>query len=178
MVAVTRQVGKDAATDLRHHLLILWTVRIFAGVARAKRRGYCFSRAKADELYRGAKSKLAPVHKSDVARTLVKEAVVQLNAVSRTVETYRSEMSRLESQLPEYETVMGLYGAGDSTGPQLIAEISDIRRFARQKSLVSFAGANPVRNESGDSKPKSAKASKRGSPYLCKTLFIIMTVLL
>ena len=31
-----------------------------------------------------------------------------------------------------------------------------------QKSLVSFAGANLVKNESGDSKPKSVKASKTG----------------
>lgn len=143
-----------------------------------KRRGYCFSQTKATELYEGAKSKIALVPKSDVARTLIKEAVAQLNAVSRTVETYRSEMSRLASQLPEYETVMGLYGAGESTGPQLMAEIGDIRRFACQKSLVSFAGADPVKNESGDSRPKSAKASKRGSPYLRKTLFVIMSVIL
>ena len=143
-----------------------------------KRRGYCFSRIKAAELYEGAKSKIALVPKSDVARTLVKEAVARLNAVSRTAEIYRAEMSRLASQLPEYETVMGLYGAGESTGPQLMAEIGDIRRFSHQKSLVSFAGADPVKNESGSGKPKSAKASKRGSPYLRKTRFVVMSVLL
>ena len=87
-------------------------------------------------------------------------------------------MGRLASQLPEYETVMGMYAVGESTGPQLMAEIGDIRRFASQKSLVSFAGSDPVKHESGDSKPKSAKASKRGSPYLRKTLFVIMITLL
>ena len=143
-----------------------------------KRRGYNFSQAKAAGLYEGAKGKIALISKSDVARTLVKEAVARLNAVSRTVETYRAEMGRLASQLPEYETVMGMYAVGESTGPQLMAEIGDIRRFASQKSLVSFAGSDPVKHESGDSKPKSAKASKRGSPYLRKTLFVIMITLL
>ena len=96
----------------------------------------------------------------------MKEAVARLNAVSRTVETYRAETGSLASQLPEYETVMGLYGAGDSTGPQLMAEIGDIRRFARWKSPISFAGADPAKNEFGSGKPKSAKASN-GVPRIC-----------
>jgi hypothetical protein len=67
---------------------------------------------------------------------LVREAVSQLNAVSRTVETYRTEMDRLASQFPEYKTVMVMTGVGKSMGPQLMAEIGDIRRFAHKKSIV------------------------------------------
>ena len=102
----------------------------------------------------------------------------QLNAVSRTVETYRAEMDRLASQLPEYETVMGMTGVGKSMGPQLMAEIGDLRCFAHQKSLVGFAGTDPIKEESGDKVSQSAPSSKRGSPYLRKTLFVIMTILL
>lgn len=64
---------------------------------------------------------------------------MQLNTVSHAVEAYRAEMNQLASQLPEYGTVMGMYGFGASMGPQLMTEIGDIRRFAHQKSLVSFA---------------------------------------
>ena len=46
---------------------------------------------------------------------------------------------RRESQLPEYEVVMNMYGVGESTGPQLMAEIGDVTRFERKQSLVAFA---------------------------------------
>ena len=143
-----------------------------------RRHGYNFSAQKAIELHEDAKQKFALVPKSDTCKLLVKEAISQLNAVSRTVETYRSEMDRLASQLPEYDTVMGMYGVGPSMGPQLMAEIGDIRRFAHQKSLIGFAGTDPIKDDSGDKVSGSTPTSKRGSPYLRKTLFVIMTILL
>ena len=143
-----------------------------------RRHGYNFSEQKAIELHADAKQKFPLVPKSDTCKLLVKEAVSQLNAVSRTVETYRTEMNRLASQLPEYETVMAMYGVGESMGPQLMAEIGDVRRFAHQKSLVGFAGTDPIKDDSGDKVSGSKPSSKRGSPYLRKTLFVIMTILL
>ena len=44
-------------------------------------------------------------------------------------------MNRLASMLPEYEVVMNMYGAGESTYPQLMAEIGDVTRFERKQSL-------------------------------------------
>ena len=38
----------------------------------------------------------------------------------------RQEMIRLAQQLPEYETVRAMYGVGDVTAAQLIAEIGDV----------------------------------------------------
>jgi len=143
-----------------------------------RRHGYNFSEQKALELHTDAQQKFPLVPKSNTCKLLVREAVAQLNAVSRTVETYRSEMDRLASQLPEYETVMAMTGVGKSMGPQLMAEIGDLRRFAHQKSLVGFAGTDPIKDDSGDKVSNSKPSSKRGSPYLRKTLFVIMTILL
>ncbi len=143
-----------------------------------ERHKYYFSDEKAAELYRHAQNAVALVPKSDVSKMMVKEAVSQLNAISRTVETYRAEMNRLASQLPEYETVMGMYGAGPSTGPQLMAEIGDIRRFPKKNSIIAYAGIDPGKDDSGDVVKKSNKSSKRGSPYLRKTLFVVMDVLI
>ena len=143
-----------------------------------RRHGYNFSEQKALELHADARQKFPLVPKSDTCRLLVKEAVAQLNAVSRTVEAYRAEMNRLAAQLPEYETVMAMTGVGKSMGPQLIAEIGDLRRFAHQKSLVGFAGTDPIKDDSGDRVSHSKPSSKRGSPYLRKTLFVVMTILL
>ena len=165
-----------------------WHADCIAGVSRSafveryrkwcRRHGYNFSEQKAFELHADARQKFPLVPKSDTCRLLVKEAVSQLRTVSRTVETYRAEMNRLAAQLPEYETVMAMTGVGKSMGPQLIAEIGDLRRFAHRKSLVGFAGTDPIKDDSGDKVSDSKPSSKRGSPYLRKTLFVVMTILL
>ena len=66
------------------------------------------------------------VQKTSVTKTLVQEAANQLTAISRRAETYRSEMNKLASQLPEYSVVMEMYGVGESLGPQLMAEKSGL----------------------------------------------------
>lgn len=143
-----------------------------------KRNRYQFSMQKAAEVYALAKSAVVLVQKTSATKTLVQEAANQLTAISRSVETYRTEMNKLASQLPEYPVVMQMYGVGESLGPQLMAEIGDVRRFRRKQSLVAFAGIDPAPNESGDYRPRSNRTTKRGSPYLRKTLFNIMTIYL
>ena len=73
---------------------------------------------------------------------------------------------------------MSMYGVGDSLGPQLMAEIGDVRRFAHKGSLTAFAGVDPAPNQSVTYEAKSTTSSKRGSPELRKTLFLVMTALL
>ncbi len=59
-----------------------------------------------------------------------------------------------------------------------MAEIGDVRRFERKQSLVALAGIDPMPNQSGDKNVRSNKSSKRGSPYLRKTLFNVMGIYL
>ena len=143
-----------------------------------KRNGYQFKASKAEEIYEGSKELLPMLPKDALTKVMVQEAITQLNTVSRTVEVFRAEMKRLAQQLPEYPVVMGMYGVGDSLGPQLMAEIGDVRRFAHKGSLTAFAGVDPGANQSGSHEAKSTSASKRGSPELRKTLFLVMTILL
>ena len=63
---------------------------------------------------------------------------------------------------------------GNIKGPQIMAEIGDVCRFPRKQSLVAFAGINPAPNDSGDKYGRNSGTTKRGSPYLHKTLFNIM----
>jgi transposase len=143
-----------------------------------KRHGYNFSATKAAEIYTESKEQIAMLPKDALSEVMVQEAVTQLNTISRTVEVFRAEMNRLAKELPEYDVVMSLYGVGDSLGPQLMAEIGDVRRFAHKGSLTAFAGVDPGANQSGTYEAKSTHSSKRGSPGLRKTLFVLMTVLL
>ena len=91
-----------------------------------------------------------------------------------TLAALRAEMTRLAKQLPEYDTVRAMYGVGETTAVQLMAEIGDVRRFPRRSSIVGFAGVDPAVDQSGKHEPQSTPTTKRGSPHLRKTLYQIV----
>jgi len=143
-----------------------------------RRHGYNFNEAKAASIHEKAKELVPTLPKNKSTKILIAEAIRQLNSSAKTVEVLRSEMNRLAAQLPEYPIVMDMFGVGISLGPQLMAEIGDIRRFAQRGSLTAFAGVDPMPNQSGSYERQSNPSSKRGSPYLRKSLFLVMSVLM
>ena len=143
-----------------------------------KRHGYNFNAATVVEICEDAKELVPTLPKNESTKILLTEAVSQLNAISRTTEVLRSEMNRVAQVLPEYEVVMSMYGVGPSLGPQLMAEIGNVSRFAHRGSLTAFAGIDPMPSQSGKSERQSNPSSKRGSPYLRKSLFLVMSCLL
>lgn len=142
------------------------------------RKKYNFSKAKAEEIYGKAKELIPVLPKDSFTKSIIKQAIDQLNAASQTVEQLRSLMNETASRLPEYPVVMAMKGVGPSLGPQLIAEIGDVTRFTHKGAITAFAGVDPGVNDSGDYSQKSVHASKHGSPVLRKTLFQIMDVLI
>lgn len=54
---------------------------------------------------------------------LVQETAARITSISRSAETYRTEMERLASMLPEYQVVMEIHGVGKFFGRQLMAQI-------------------------------------------------------
>lgn len=118
------------------------------------------------------------VPKTDTAKLLVEQAVSQLQATSTAIATLKREMQELASSLPEYPVVMKMFGVGSALGPQLMAEIGDVRRFHSKKALVAFAGLDSPPDESGQVSNNHKHIIKRVSPALRRTLFLIMSVIL
>ena len=143
-----------------------------------KRTGYHYSLSDAKRIHGIARNSVATLAKNDSTKLLITQAVDSLNAVYDTLQILRSEMQRLPSLLPEYEIVMGMQGAGPITGPQLMAEIGDVRRFTSKGALVAFAGVDAPPFQSGSFDSKSRHVSKRGSPHLRRVLFTICSVIL
>jgi len=143
-----------------------------------KRHGYNFSEAKAAEIHAAAQDLIAMLPKDELTKRLIRQAIDSLNAVSKNVEQLKAEMLRLASQLPEFPVVMAMNGVGDTLGPQLIAELGDVTRFAHRGSITSFAGVDPGANQSGSHEAKSVRTSKSGPPELRRALFLVMDCLL
>lgn len=129
-------------------------------------------------IYDASRDLIAVLPKDAIYKELIQDSVQELNLAARHVEELRSRMNELASTLPEYSTVMAMYGVGPTFGPQLIAEIGDVSRFTHREALTAYAGVDPGRNDSGQHNSTSVNASKCGSPRLRKTLFQIMTTIL
>ena len=143
-----------------------------------KRTGYRFSYADAEKIHHIARNTVATFPKNDSTKILITQAVDSLNAVYDALHILRAELVRLASLLPEYEVVMEMQGAGNITGPQLMAEIGDVRRFTHKGALVAFAGVDAPPFQSGTFDSKSRQISKRGSPHLRKILFTVCSIIL
>ena len=139
-----------------------------------KRKGYNFSAQKAQEVYHLSSDLIAVFPKDANTKMLIRQAVAMLNTASATVESLRLEMDKTASTLPEYPVVMAMNGVGPTLGPQLMAEIGDVTRFTHRGALTAFAGVDPGKDDSGQRVRKSVPTTKKGSPYLRKTLFQIM----
>ena len=143
-----------------------------------RKHGYNFSEAKAHTIHAETCGHIDVIPKSETTKLLVEQAVSQLRATSTALAALKHEMQSLASQLPEYPVVMDLFGVGPTLGPQLIAEIVDVRRFYSKKALVAYAGLDAPPNDSGDVTGRHKSMSKIGASSLRRTLFLVMSVYL
>ena len=143
-----------------------------------KKHGYNFGEEKTCAIYAEASGHIGVMPKSETTKLLVEQAVSRLRATSAALAALKHEMQSLASVLPEYPVVMDMFGVGPTLGPQLIAEIGDVRRFYSKKALVAYAGLDAPPNDSGDVTGRHKSMSKIGASSLRRTLFLVMSVYL
>jgi len=142
------------------------------------RHGYNFQQDKPQLLMEKAKDLMAMLPMDKMTKMLVQTAVAQLNVLSKTIETLRTQMIELAEKLPEYPVVISMNGVGPTLASQLIAEIGDVSRFSRRGSLTAFAGVDPGAKQSGTMQLRSNRTSKAGTPHLRRVLFLVVSGLL
>ena len=143
-----------------------------------QKHGYHFREAKALEIYTAACGAIGVMPKTETTHLLITQAVSQLKATSTALAELKKEMLRLAELLPEFPVVQKMYGVGPTLGPQLMAEIGDVRRFHSKKALVAFAGIDAPPNDSGQIAGNHKAMSKIGSSALRRALFLVMGVYL
>lgn len=158
--------------------------KLFLSAFKTKYQGWCkknhynYSEIKAEEIYEYAKMQVSTLPASDSVKVMIIQAVTQLNSLLETLAVIRNQMNSLSSQLPEYDTVMEMFGVGTVLGSQIIADVGDVRRFHSRRAITAYAGLDAPPYQSGTLDVKSRSISKRGSPSLRKTLFQIVSVIL
>lgn len=140
-----------------------------------KRNSYNFSKDKALDLYAASCGQVTTLPKNNTTKILVTTAAKQLTSAKTLLAGLKAEIISISKQLPEYSTVIDMFGVGEISAFQLMAEIGDVRRFPNRSSLVAFGGVDPSVNQSGKYELHSNHTTKRGSPYLRKTLYQIIS---
>ena len=168
----------DFVTDYWHCDCICHSMSVESFTERyrkwCKRKGYYFSEEKALDVCASSAGHFTTLPKNANTKLLITSAAAGLTAVRKPLMKIKAEVIRLARQLPEYDAVVAMYGVGEITGAQLMAELGDVRRFDNRGAIVAFAGVDPEVNQSGSYQRESNPASKRGSPHLRKTLFQVV----
>lgn len=139
---------------------------------------YHFTEAACKKIYEYSKECISSVSSKESTAFAVIQAARMLNSATENCHVIQLEMNRVAAQLPEYSTVMSMYGVGKAMGPQLMAEIGDPRRFHSRKAITAYFGYDSENNDSGQKVSISNSMTKKGASALRRTLFIIMQVLL
>jgi len=135
---------------------------------------YRYSKEKAEIIFKTAAIGFATLAATKETELLIVSATKQVIAMAEILLQLKAELIRLVKLLPEYDTVINMYGVGELTAAHLISEIGDIKRFYDGKALVAFAGIDPLPVQSGTYNKKNRETSKRGSATLRKVLFHVV----
>ena len=125
----------------------------------------------------------------------IKEYATKSFGISFAKETFSfqikqiiNQISFIESQLKELEKeitnilktlnseITTITGIGDILGASILGEIGDISRFEKASQLVAFAGLDVAISQSGEFTGTEMKITKRGSPYLRRSIWIAATI--
>lgn len=136
-----------------------------------KKNHYQFSAADVAEIHAISRENVTTMSKTEISKMLVSDAAKHVLEVSTRVEKLRSEMISLARQLPEFETVLSIYGVGETLAAKLIGEIGDVRRFENKHSLVAYAGVDPGKKDSGKKVTKSGAITRSGDALIRKAAF-------
>ena len=84
----------------------------------------------------------------------------------------KQDIVKLAKQTPYFNIINSIYGVGETSTAQIIAELGDINRFENIKQLNAFCGLDPTIIQSGKSINYHGPISKRGNRNARKILFI------
>jgi len=86
-----------------------------------------------------------------------------------------NQIDELAKQLPEFVLLKSIPGSGAISASLILGEIGDINRFTNAKQLVAYCGMDPSVRQSGNYVGTKNRVTKRGSPFLRRSLYMVAT---
>ena len=131
-----------------------------------KKYSYYFSEDKAIDIYASCRGHFGVMPKTDTVKLLVKQAISQLQITSATLAALKQEVQSLTAYMPKYSLMMKMLDVGPTLGPQLMAEVGNVRRFHSRNAFVAFAIINASPYNSYPLAGRRFNSEIRASPYV------------
>jgi transposase len=124
---------------------------------------------KANEIRQSAAHSVGTQRGLDGARISIRSLLTQIESRIPIRQQLEAEITTLADELPGY--VLTLPGADPIKAVSLFGETDPIETFRSPKQLVAFAGLDPAVFQTGEYDAPKRRISKRGSPFLRRTLW-------
>jgi len=128
----------------------------------------------AQRLWSSAQNSIGMRRGLEGAKVAIHVLLEQLDATKPVRENLREQIDALSFRLPGY--VLSLPGADPIRAVSLFGETDPISTFDSPRRLVAFAGLDLVVFQTGQYEAPHRKISKRGSPHLRRTLWMMASV--
>jgi transposase len=132
-----------------------------------------FGQAQADKIRQAAEGSVGTHRGLPAARIGIRILLNQLEALKPIRQQLEAEIQALADRLPDY--LLTLPGSSAASAVSLFGETDPIDVFGSASQLVAFAGLDPVVSQSGEpaAQEPARRISKRGSPFLRRTLWLM-----
>lgn len=110
--------------------------------------------------------------KDSVDCVLFSEVIEQIKNKVEEQNLYLQKIIDLAKDLPNYELLLTIPGISNNLAARILAEIGDLSRFPRAKSLVAYAGIDPNVYQSGENDGLHLKITKKGNKELRCLLYL------
>lgn len=113
--------------------------------------------------------KFARLALSEQVHALVEPALEQVEALTRTVDSYDTQVAEYLRRRPESERLLQVHGVGPVTAGVFMAVVGDPKRFKRSRDVAAYLGLVPGIDQSGDQNPQ-LRISKTGDALARRVL--------
>ena len=110
--------------------------------------------------------------KDSVDCVLFSEVIKHINNKVEEQKLYLQKIIDLAKDLPNYELLLTIPGISNNLAARILAEIGNISRFPRARSLVAYAGIDPNVYQSGENDGLHLRITKKGNKELRCLLYL------
>ena len=105
---------------------------------------------------------------------------IQIKHLVIQIELINQQISEIDKKIEEFSVqtnspFIQIPGIAHFSGTSILSEIGDIRNFNKASKIIKLAGVSPYEYESSQYRAQHTAITKKGSKYLRKTLYQVIT---
>ena len=106
--------------------------------------------------------------------------VIQIKHLAMQIELINEQLVEIDKKIEEFSRqanspILSIPGISHFSGTSILAEFGNINNYSSAKKLIKFAGVAPYEHQSSQYKAEHTVITKKGSKYLRKTLYQVIT---